>query len=123
MKMAPDNKIERLRAERDDLLKANALLHALIGNREAEIERLRAVLQCGMSWGDGFNISGDRKSIDEAGRLLHEAGKVGDLTNLLIEARAENERLRSVLKQITSGGLGLFGSKEVARAALEQKSP
>jgi hypothetical protein len=94
----------RLRAERDDLLKANALLHALIGNREAEIERLR-------------------KSIDEAGRLLHEAGKVGDLTNLLIEARAENERLRSVLKQITSGGLGLFGSKEVARAALEQKSP
>jgi dynactin complex subunit len=69
--------IERLRAERDDLMKANALLHALIGNREAEIERLRAAL-----------------------------------------------------KQITSGGLGLFGSKEVARAALdkidaalEQKSP
>jgi hypothetical protein len=59
-----------LAAERDDLMKANALLHALIGNREAEIERLRAALQ-----------------------------------------------------QITSGGLGLFGSKEVARAALEQKSP
>jgi hypothetical protein len=66
-----------LAAERDDLLKANALLHTLIGNREAEIERLRAVL-----------------------------------------------------KEITSGGLGLFGSKEVARAALdkidaalEQKSP
>jgi dynactin complex subunit len=37
--------IERLRAERDDLMKANALLHALIGNREAEIERLRAVLK------------------------------------------------------------------------------
>jgi septal ring factor EnvC (AmiA/AmiB activator) len=34
--------IDRLRAERDDLLKANALLHALIGNREAEIERLKA---------------------------------------------------------------------------------
>jgi hypothetical protein len=31
--------------ERDDLMKANALLHALIGNREAEIERLRAVLK------------------------------------------------------------------------------
>jgi uncharacterized membrane protein len=31
-----------LAAERDDLMKANALLHALIGNREAEIERLRA---------------------------------------------------------------------------------
>jgi predicted nucleic acid-binding Zn-ribbon protein len=30
---------ERLRAERDDLMKANALLHALVGNREAEIER------------------------------------------------------------------------------------
>jgi hypothetical protein len=43
MKMAPDNKIERLRAERDDLLKANALLHALIGNRE--VERLRAALK------------------------------------------------------------------------------
>jgi hypothetical protein len=56
-----------LAAERDDLLKANALLHALIGNREAEIERLRAVL-----------------------------------------------------KEITSGGLGLFGSKEVARAALDK---
>jgi lipid A disaccharide synthetase len=37
--------IEPLRAERDDLLKANALLHALIGNREAEIERLRAALK------------------------------------------------------------------------------
>jgi hypothetical protein len=37
--------IERLRAERDDLMKANALLHALIGNREAEIERLRADLR------------------------------------------------------------------------------
>jgi hypothetical protein len=34
--------IERLRAERDDLMKANALLHVLIGNREAEIEQLRA---------------------------------------------------------------------------------
>jgi hypothetical protein len=31
-----------LAAERDDLMKANALLHALIGNREAEIERLRS---------------------------------------------------------------------------------
>jgi uncharacterized small protein (DUF1192 family) len=31
-----------LAAERDDLMKANALLHALIGNREAEIERLKA---------------------------------------------------------------------------------
>jgi hypothetical protein len=59
-----------LAAERDDLMKANALLHALIGNREAEIEQLRAAL-----------------------------------------------------KQITSGGLGLFGSKQVARDALEQKSP
>jgi chromosome segregation ATPase len=37
--------IERLRAERDDLMKANALLHALIGNREAEIDRLRAALK------------------------------------------------------------------------------
>ena len=35
--------IEQLRAERDDLLNANALLHALVGNREAEIERLRQV--------------------------------------------------------------------------------
>lgn len=34
--------IERLRAERDDLLKANALLHAFLSNREAEIERLWA---------------------------------------------------------------------------------
>jgi dynactin complex subunit len=34
-----------LAAERDDLMKANALLHALIGNREAEIERLRAALK------------------------------------------------------------------------------
>jgi hypothetical protein len=34
-----------LEAERDDLMKANALLHALIGNREAEIERLRVRLQ------------------------------------------------------------------------------
>jgi chromosome segregation ATPase len=32
---------DRLAAEIDDLMKANALLHALIGNREAEIERLR----------------------------------------------------------------------------------
>jgi hypothetical protein len=37
--------IERLRTERDDLMKANALLHALIGNREAEIERLRTALK------------------------------------------------------------------------------
>jgi hypothetical protein len=37
--------IERLRAERDDLMKANALLHALISNREAELERLRAALK------------------------------------------------------------------------------
>jgi hypothetical protein len=36
-----------LAAERDDLMKANALLHALIGNREAEIERLRAVFKDG----------------------------------------------------------------------------
>jgi hypothetical protein len=38
-----------LAAERDDLMKANALLHALIGNREAEIERLRAALKDGWS--------------------------------------------------------------------------
>jgi hypothetical protein len=37
--------IERLRAERDDLMKANALLRALISNREAEIEQLRAIFQ------------------------------------------------------------------------------
>ena len=29
----------------DDPAKANAILHALIGNREAEIERLRAALK------------------------------------------------------------------------------
>jgi hypothetical protein len=37
--------LKRLRAERDDLMKANALLHALIGNREVEIVRLRAALK------------------------------------------------------------------------------
>jgi hypothetical protein len=49
--------IERLRAERDDLMKANALLHALIGNREAEIERLRAVLNDGWSTLALFNVN------------------------------------------------------------------
>jgi hypothetical protein len=37
--------IDGLREEIDDLMKANALLDALIGNREAEIERLRADLR------------------------------------------------------------------------------
>ena len=45
-----------LAAERDDLMKANALLHALIGNREAEIERLRAVLKDGWSTLALFNV-------------------------------------------------------------------
>jgi uncharacterized small protein (DUF1192 family) len=48
--------IERLRGERDDLMKANALLHALIGNREAEIERLRAVLKDGCATLALFNV-------------------------------------------------------------------
>lgn len=39
-----------------------------------------------LSWG-GFNLSGDRKSIDEANRLLHEAGIVPELRALLAEAR------------------------------------
>ena len=30
--------------ERDDLLKANQILHALVSNRDAEIERLRSAL-------------------------------------------------------------------------------
>jgi hypothetical protein len=45
-----------LAAERDDLMKANALLHALIGNREAEIERLRAVLRDAWSTLELFNV-------------------------------------------------------------------
>jgi uncharacterized small protein (DUF1192 family) len=92
--------IERLRAERDDLMKANALLHALIGNREAEIERLKA----------------DKDVIRSQER---NAAYERDIAAL----EAEIERLRAALKEITSGGLGLFGSKQVARAALEQKSP
>ena len=35
-----------------------------------------------MSWG-GFNLFGDRKSIDEAKRLLHMAGAVPALKELL----------------------------------------
>jgi hypothetical protein len=92
-----------LAAERDDLLKANALLHALIGNREAEIERLKA----------------DKDVIRSQERIAaYERGI--DMLEIGIDLRdAEIERLRAALKQITSGGLGLFGSKEVARAALE----
>lgn len=41
----------------------------------------------GMSW-DGFNLFGDRRSIDEARRLRHEAEKVSALQTQLIEARA-----------------------------------
>jgi lipid A disaccharide synthetase len=47
--------IERLRADKD-VMKANALLHALIGNREAEIERLRAVLKDGWATLALFNV-------------------------------------------------------------------
>jgi hypothetical protein len=48
-----------LAAERDDLMKANALLHALIGNREAEIERLKATLQAQL-------LAGLEQKYDEA---------------------------------------------------------
>jgi hypothetical protein len=48
--------IEQLRAERDDLMKANALLHALISNREAEIKHLRAALKDGWSTLALFNV-------------------------------------------------------------------
>jgi hypothetical protein len=39
-----------------------------------------------MSWG-GHNLFGDAKSIEEARRLLHEAGKVDPLQNELCKAR------------------------------------
>jgi predicted phage tail protein len=55
--------IDRLRAERDDLMNANALLHALIGNRErdiaaleADIEQLRTALKDGWSTLALFNV-------------------------------------------------------------------
>jgi hypothetical protein len=57
-------------AEIDDLMKANALWHALVGNREAEIERLRAD-------GDVFITSN------------------GALTSEVLALRAETERLRA----------------------------
>ena len=37
-------KAREFKAERDDLLKANQILQALIGNRDAEVDRLRAAL-------------------------------------------------------------------------------
>jgi predicted phage tail protein len=56
--------IDRLRAERDDLMNANALLHALIGNRErdiaaleADIEQLRTALKDGWSTLALFNVN------------------------------------------------------------------
>lgn len=44
---------------------------------------------CIMSW-NGFNLSGDEKSIAEANRLLHVAGTVKDLWTQLEEAEARS---------------------------------
>jgi uncharacterized small protein (DUF1192 family) len=98
-----------LAAERDDLMKANALLHALIGNREAEIERLKV----------------DKDVIRSQER---NAAYERDIAAL----EAEIERLRAVLKDGWST-LALFNVKNYhptlvtlqaqLLAGLEQKSP
>jgi hypothetical protein len=37
---------------------------------------------CTISW-DGFNLAGDKKSIDEAKRLIYRAGRLKELEALL----------------------------------------
>jgi predicted RNase H-like nuclease (RuvC/YqgF family) len=101
--------IEQLRAERDDLLKANALLHALVGNREAEIERLKA----------------DKDVIRSQER---NAAYERDIAAL----EAEIEQLRAVLNNLDACAVPTAEQIEQmekarnvnrAMAALEQKSP
>jgi septal ring factor EnvC (AmiA/AmiB activator) len=105
--MAPDNKIERLRAERDDLLKANALLHALIGNREAEIERLRV---------DKDVIRSQERNAAYERDIAALEAEIEHLRAALIEARRQLE-----CYELAATG-EKYNSLQI-NAALEQKSP
>ena len=51
----------------------------------------------GLSWG-GFNLFGNRKSINEAMRLLHEAGKVPVLMRQIVEERQRAQGLNDAAK-------------------------
>lgn len=54
----------------------------------AEYFNAEALQHCSMSWG-GFNLHGDDKSISEARRMLHEAGIVPELKQLLCDAQQQ----------------------------------
>lgn len=61
----------------------------------ARVRELEAVHDAGLSW-SGFNLHGDRKSIDEAKRLIHRDGRCADLESIVrnLEAAIATERKR-----------------------------
>lgn len=97
----------------------------------AALDAVRAQEWSGLSWG-GFNLRGDRKSIDEVRRLMNCAERLSQLEPYLqeqIKAAQESERaLRGALttiSRIQSEGDGRLACYEVldrvfavARAAL-----
>jgi hypothetical protein len=96
----------RLRAERDDLMKANALLHALIGNREVEIVRLRAALK--EIQDNGYRAAlchaVAKTALEQIPMTLRELPQKEAAAEIdEAEKNAEIERLRAVLMQIAHG--------------------
>lgn len=61
----------------------------------ARVRGLEAEHDAGLSW-SGFNLHGDRKSIDEAKRLIHRDGRCADLESIVrnLEAAIATERKR-----------------------------
>jgi chromosome segregation ATPase len=115
--------IERLRAERDDLMKANALLHALIGNREAEIERLKTdkdVLHYSQERNAAYerDIAALEAEIERLRIDLATYSKETEATeNRIIDAEFKAQELKAEIRQLWAVIKGFV------KYTLEQKSP
>ena len=116
----PDAELDRLRVElrdwqtsseayRHDAERAEARvveLEALCRAQHgavARAERAEAKVAAGLSWG-GFNLFGDSKSIDEAKRLVHEAGRLEQLVVLIKDERARAERAEARVVELEAAG-------------------
>jgi hypothetical protein len=67
--------LESVAAERDDLLKANQILQALIGNRDKEVDRLRDAIE---TFTDVFSEGSEDYPDDEC--VVVKGGRTSDFT-------------------------------------------
>lgn len=82
-------------SERPDLGDRAEKVAALI----TENERLQKLTDCGISW-SGFNLYGDRKSINEVQRLIGRDGQCSALENSVMDYKTRFETLKETAKKL-----------------------